>query len=165
MIGNSKFQKSGFTLVEAVIVVFIFSLITLTATNLFTNTLYAHRQGIAMKEINEESQIILERMSKEIRMAKITSPINPTPYIVSSLSIKTNQDQNITYSFVSNIVKINNQQLNSNKIQITNGQFYIVNTNSTQPYITIKFQAKDIRWPKITKTFQTTISPRSGPAY
>ena len=167
MIGNdiiSGNNRRGFTLVEAVVVIFIFTLIILSVTSLFVHLAKSYRQRLAIKEINEESQVILERISKEVRMAKIDS-INSSS-ISPMLIIDITGKGSIVYNFKNKNFEVNNVPLNSNKVKITNGQFYIVNDPAnSQPYVTIKFQVYDVRWPTIKKTIQTTISPRSGSAY
>ena len=169
MIGNNNHRKNGFTLIETMVTVSIFALVTLSITSLFLTTAKAHRQGLAMEEINQESQIILERIEKEVRMAKINSLTNSSS---TTLLITTNTSNDVTYKFNSTNKTIERkfqggdyQALNSNKVQITQGKFYIVNNSDSQPYVTINFQISDTRWPNIIKTVQATISLRSGSAY
>ncbi|HHD92304.1 MAG TPA: prepilin-type N-terminal cleavage/methylation domain-containing protein [Candidatus Portnoybacteria bacterium] len=168
MIGNNNYRKNGFTLVETMVTISIFTLITLSITSLFLTITKAHHQGLAMEEINQESQIILERIEKETRMAKFNLATNSLPQTLLTLPITTNTSDNVTYTFNSaaKTIERGSQTINSNKVEITQGKFYIVNDPSNnQPYVTIKFQISDTNYPNIKKIVQATISLRSGSAY
>lgn len=70
MIKNIFKNKKGITLLELVVAVGIFSLTIVSATQIFKAVIDGQRSAIASQNIQESVRYALERMSKEIRMAK-----------------------------------------------------------------------------------------------
>lgn len=72
MIGiNSSTKKAGFTLVESLVAVAIFSLLIVSATDVFSSIIRSQRNTLSSKNAQESVSYALEIMSKELRMAKL----------------------------------------------------------------------------------------------
>ncbi len=63
----------GFTLVEMMVALAVFSLIMITVAGLFSHALRAHRVILAKSQMLEEAAYNLEHISRGLRMAKKTS--------------------------------------------------------------------------------------------
>ncbi|MEK7537241.1 MAG: prepilin-type N-terminal cleavage/methylation domain-containing protein [Patescibacteria group bacterium] len=68
-------SKKGFTLVELIVAVFIFSVLMVIAVGSFVSALSLQRRALNIKKVEENSRFILELMAREIRVA---NPINTT---------------------------------------------------------------------------------------
>jgi len=83
MIGNKKDKniktsnKQGFTLMEVLVSVTLFSIIILSATNIFKLAIDAQRNAIATQNVQESLKYFLEVTAKEIRMAQKSEGVCP----------------------------------------------------------------------------------------
>jgi len=83
MIGNKREKnikmgdKKGFTLMEVLVSVTLFSIIILSATNIFKLAIDAQRNAIATQNVQESLKYFLEVTAKEIRMAQKSEGICP----------------------------------------------------------------------------------------
>lgn len=65
-----KADRSGFTLIELMVSVALFSLIMILAANIFQSVINGQRDAIASRNIQESVRYSFEKLSKEIRMAQ-----------------------------------------------------------------------------------------------
>jgi len=66
-----KRQLVGFTLVESMVAVAIFSLLIVSATDIFLSIIKSQRNTLSSKNAQESVSYALEVMTKELRMAKV----------------------------------------------------------------------------------------------
>ncbi|MEK7659091.1 MAG: prepilin-type N-terminal cleavage/methylation domain-containing protein [Patescibacteria group bacterium] len=66
-------KQNGFTLVELLVAVFIFSVLVVLAGGSFIGAMAAQRRALNIKKAEENGKFILELMAREIRVA---NPIN-----------------------------------------------------------------------------------------
>jgi len=66
----TNMKNKGFTLVEMLVAVAIFSLIVGAAAGLFVSALRAQRKALATQELLSQTSYIMEYMGRAIRMAK-----------------------------------------------------------------------------------------------
>jgi prepilin-type N-terminal cleavage/methylation domain-containing protein len=69
MIGDNNMKK-GFTLIEAVVAVAIFTLMVTAATGFFVSGLRTQKKGLANQEILDQTSYLMEYMSRALRMAR-----------------------------------------------------------------------------------------------
>lgn len=62
--------KKGFTLIEMMVTVVIFSLIITTVTGIFISAIGAQRKALAYQELLNQTSYAMEYMSRSLRMAK-----------------------------------------------------------------------------------------------
>ena len=67
---KSNLKLSGFTLVEVLVSVTLFSVIIISVTSLFKLAVDSQRQAIAVQNVQESLKYFLEMTAKEIRMAQ-----------------------------------------------------------------------------------------------
>lgn len=70
MIGINKKNGAGFTLVELLIVVLIFSVIVGAATGVFARSLKIQRYNLAHQQLLNQTSYLMEYMSRSLRMAR-----------------------------------------------------------------------------------------------
>lgn len=61
------FFKKGFTLVEIIVSITIFSLLILATFGVYLSTFRKHRQALMSQIVNEELQYVIETISRDIR--------------------------------------------------------------------------------------------------
>lgn len=159
----------GFTLVETLIVIFIFSIIMILIGSIFTVSLNLQRRAFNVQQAEEGTGFILESMAKEIRVSRITNsdtncPATPT----GTLNITHPTNGNISYflsgTAIHRTVGGIDTVISSNTVEFTKLQFCILGTpvdDRRQPRVTV------IGGVRSTKTkqqsiidFQTTLSQR-----
>lgn len=96
-----KKNNKGFTLLEMIVAMFLFTLIMLAATQIFQLVIEGQRNALASQDIQESMRYALEVMSKEIRMAKRSDgdcPANPPPLAVNRIfNFNTSDNEKILY--------------------------------------------------------------------
>ncbi|TSC90931.1 MAG: hypothetical protein G01um10142_181 [Parcubacteria group bacterium Gr01-1014_2] len=70
---RSKTKSAGFTLVELVVAVFIFTVLTMVAGGSFVSALNLQRRALDIKKVEENGRFVLELMTRELRVA---NPVN-----------------------------------------------------------------------------------------
>ncbi len=68
--GNQVNKKSGFTLVEILMSVFIFTIIIATLSGIFVSSVRNQKRALSSEKILSETSYALEYMSRALRMAK-----------------------------------------------------------------------------------------------
>jgi len=66
-------NKKGFTLIELIVAMFIFSILAMIAGGSFVSALTLQRRALNIKKVEENGRFILELMARELRVA---NPIN-----------------------------------------------------------------------------------------
>ncbi len=72
---NKKYKipdtKSGFTLIELMVAVFIFSLMLVAIVSVFASAVTAYSKARAMKSLKENAEFAISSMAKDVRMGRI----------------------------------------------------------------------------------------------
>jgi prepilin-type N-terminal cleavage/methylation domain-containing protein len=71
MIGKTKNQQSGFTLMEMLISMSIFVLITMSVLSIHTTILHNSQQVLVYNRVQQESQYIMQFLAKKIRTSRV----------------------------------------------------------------------------------------------
>ena len=71
---NSQKLESGFTLVETLVSVMIFSLIVVTVGTIYVSAVSWERRVIATERMQENAVLIIESMAREIRVSLMSGP-------------------------------------------------------------------------------------------
>lgn len=162
-----KFKaESGVSLIELIVSIALFSILILSATQIFKMVIDGQRSAISAQNVQENMRYAMEKMSKEIRMAQISNQgcgsaaINKvfnTADGERELYFKNKNGDCITYYLENNRLKImvgigaaaSADFITPAKIEVSNLKFYVVDDligafHSVQPYVTMVMDVKAI---------------------
>jgi prepilin-type N-terminal cleavage/methylation domain-containing protein len=174
-----KGKSCGFTLVEMLVAVAIFSIVTSVAIGFFTTAIKSQRKVLAQQQLLDQASYAMEYMSRAIRMAKkddvsiggVTKdclPENKVNYTISQGGVKFRTYDNSCQQFY-----LSAGQLIENKddviLPLTSPSLVVKSftiipsgwdqSDSFQPAVTIFL---DIEYPDLAEIkIQTTISQRN----
>jgi len=166
-------NNNGVSLIELLVAVGIFSILILSATQIFKMVIDGQRSSISAQNVQENMRYAMEKMSKEIRMAQISnhdceimfSAPQPTAVLKvfnttaadSMLYFKNQYGYCTVYYLENNQLKIMSDSasgvvgafITPAKIEVSNLKFYpkddlIGAFHSTQPYVTIKMDVRAV---------------------
>ncbi len=171
MKNKMKFFKSfiGFTLLELVVAVSIFSIVTTIAIGLVTSSLKGERRAVAAQNVQDNARFVFDYLSKEIRTANTfslisSSDVKYTNYLGELIEIKlngTNIDRIVT-SGSSSVTAT----LTTSGVSVSYLNFTLTGAGTSdnlQPKLTIlaTFNSSGLRPEQQTSIdMQTTISQR-----
>lgn len=162
-----KLKKSltGFTLVEVMVSVFVFTILMTVVGSAFVGALNDQRKSFNTQQVLENSSLLLESMAKEVRVSQINDPDNVCPLSPSSsLSVIHPVNGPIVYALQGTDILRNGSIINSNTVEFTRLQFCVSGSalsDGRQPRVTVIASARS----KNTKgqaliDIQTTLSQR-----
>ena len=168
---NFQKRKSGFTLIEMLVALSIFSFIMLAITGVFQVILRMQNNSLAANNLQESLRYAFENMSKEIRDAKkgaiLTNVYNDNSGVLkfenkngTIISYELNNERLIArYKNGASIEK--EGYLTPKNIKVNSFVFFTNNQNSEQPLITLTVEAetKNVK-EKQKMRIQTSISTR-----
>lgn len=152
-------NNKGFTLIEMLVAMGIFSLVIIAVTAVFSMVLISQRQIIVLKHIQEESVYIMEFLQKEARMAQYGNVCagDGVLYNISNgqLKFKNSKAVCVTYNLSGNTLQRNNLAMNSSKTKISNLSFSNINN-----LLNYSFDISDHN-NKSTININSNVSPRA----
>lgn len=161
-------HQQGFTLVEVLVTSFIFSIIALTVSGLFIQTLAVERRTFASQKIQENGLYIMELMSREIRVSKVQDQdsLNCT---ATSLTIIHPVNGTVVYSLLNGVLQRTadgvTTDLSSSAVTFSRLNFCIAGSGQTdgqQARVTILASIQNKTGREIlTTVLQTTVSSRN----
>jgi prepilin-type N-terminal cleavage/methylation domain-containing protein len=136
---KSAEKQRGFTIVEVLVTSFIFSIIAITVSGLFIQTLTIERRTFASDKIQENGLYIMELMSREIRVSQILdsaqSPAGDSNCTLTSLKIQHPVNGTVTYSLSNGILQRTAQgvvtDISSSDIAFSRLNFCVAGSNPT----------------------------------
>lgn len=140
---NYAEKNYGFTLIELIIALAVFSLVILSIGGIFVSVINSQRKAISLQNTQEAGRYLLESMTKEIRMSTINSSSADG---VTTLNITNPNGETFNYVFDNTNKRLlrKNQVLSPNNIEIS-GSFYIKKGTSPSWFkvtIVMKLKAK-----------------------
>ncbi len=158
----NKNKKFGFTLVELLVGMAVFSLVIGIAVNLFAASLRNQRKSIAIQNVQDNGRYLMSFVAKEVRMSEIRTSDGAS----AILYIYHSEQGDITYVFTGTQITRNGEAISSDEVQVQ-GMFYIDGRESggddEQPRVTIVMKAQTTG-AKIEEqaeiNLQTTLSQR-----
>jgi prepilin-type N-terminal cleavage/methylation domain-containing protein len=165
MIGN-KNSHIGFTLIELVVAVAVFSSMITIISSIFINSVSSQRKNIGQQDVLDNARYILENMGRSIRQSVIISSDGSG----SSLTIEHPTEKRITYYLQNNqiieMVEENPIALSSNNVYVSRLNFEVSGNDiddKTQPRVTISLSLRNVSSKSNEQSYinlQTTITPR-----
>lgn len=154
--------ERGVSLIELVVSITLFSVLILSATQIFKMVIDGQRSSISAQNVQENMRYAMEKMSKEIRMAQISNKTCDSAAINKvfntadagrELYFKNKNGECITYYLENNRLKIMvgavTGFITPAKVEVSNLKFYIDDDliaafHSKQPYVTMAMDVKAI---------------------
>ena len=165
-------NNKGFTILEMLIAVTIFTLVVASASGLFVSSLKAQRSTLAYQQLLDQTSYLMEYMSRAVRMAKkdITGACTGTAklnYVFSGQCLKfmnyKNPSQCQQFCLVgSRIVDENGNYLTASDLKVTSFNVSLsgqTQSDDLQPKVTVLLNIQGRENSKIK--IQTTISQRN----
>lgn len=159
-------SSNGFTLIEMLVAMAVFSVLIVSITGIFISTLKAQRLALAQNSIQESGRYILEFITKEIRMSQQVSETGES----AVLNVVNSDGKNVTYFFSGAFLArregiLTAQNLNSSANEEITGSFFVQkNAYSSASLVTIILQIKNTSPQLSEKPFinlQTTVATRN----
>jgi prepilin-type N-terminal cleavage/methylation domain-containing protein len=159
-------KQEGFTIIEVLVTSFIFSIIALTVSGLFIQTLAVERRTFASQKIQENGLYVMELMSREIRVSQIQDQ-DSSNCSLTSLTIIHPVNGTVTYSLSGGILHREadgvSTDISASDVTFSRLNFCVVGseTDSTQARVTILASIQNRTGKEIlTTVLQTTVSSR-----
>lgn len=160
-------MKRGFTLIELIVSIFIFSILVFVAGGSFIGALAAQRRALNIKKVEENGSFVMELMTREIRVA---NPINtsnsgcPGPSILSfQHPVNGAIEYSISNSQITRRVNGVNTIISNPDVTVARLNFCISGNSvndDNQPRITIILGLSNKETQSETIDLQTTVSQR-----
>lgn len=100
---KNRKNENGFTLVEVLVTSFIFSIIALSVNTIFVQIINLQRRGFAIQKIQDNSFLVLEEMSRDIRVSRISDQ-ESSDCTATSISLMHPTKGSVTYLVSGGIV-------------------------------------------------------------
>lgn len=157
----SRFIKSkkGVSLIEIIVALSIFSVVSTIALQTFTTTLQAQRKIFNSQLVQENGRYLMESVSKEIR----TSDIENQEGLSNTLNIINAKGVAVSYNFINGQLLRSGEVLNSVRVEMS-GQFFVKKPVDGQSAVTITMQIRSkegLATQQSRINLQTTVSSRS----
>lgn len=165
-------KQKGFTLVETLVVIFVFSIIALVVSAVLIRALDIERRSFASQAIQENILAVVELMAKEIRVSIISDQDNNCSGSASStLTISHPQEGAIVYRLnalgvIERVVGGTIYFLSSNEVTFNSLGFCILGTTSpaddqtARITILLSVQSNNISGQTVATKIQTTVTSR-----
>ena len=100
-------NQKGFSIVEAITIIFVFSIVALIVSGLLVQAMNVERRAFSAQAIQENVLAVLEIMAKEIRVSTISDQNNncTTDPILSALNIAHPIEGAVTYGLNNGVVE------------------------------------------------------------
>lgn len=163
---KNKDKRNGFTLVELLVALAVFSLLVFVLTTITTSIIKAQRKAFAVQSVQEPARYIIEIISREVRISDINSFSGDD---LPSLNITNFQNETVVYRFVDNKIQrqVNGgvwQDLSPTNLEVTGG-FYIANESfPKRAKVTIVMEMRTTEGKVESRAkinLQSAITPRS----
>lgn len=164
---NNFIFQNGFTLIEMIVAMAIFSVLIISITGIFISVVKAQRLALAQNSIQESGRYILESITKEIRMGEQVSETGAT----NILHLINSEEKEVTYSFDEIILSRQEEgfssaeDFNSSANEEITGYFFVrKNPYSSVSLVTIMLKIKNDN-PQLSEkpviNLQTTVATRN----
>lgn len=171
-------NSRGFTMIETIVALGIFSVLFVAVTAAFGNGYASQRKVLEMQAVQRDGAYILEVMSREIRMA--SNP--PSQNALSTLTFTNHGSTSMTYcrarlyngdpvctgtnsgdffAMINNSTGVKSV-MNSSAVKVTNLMFYPSSGDygSSEPMVTISMTLQSTKDASVKMTMQTSVSMR-----
>ena len=176
-----KTRQRGFTLVEMIIALFMFSVVIGGISGLFISAIKSQKNTLAHQRLLNQTSYALEYMSRALRMAKKQDNATMPPCIADGANYESDgtyvkfvnhlENDDCQKFFVENnqLKQVKNNgadtlELTDSTISVDSGNFTVLDQSSSQPKVTVSFVIRDNTLPagqRPSISIQTTVSQRN----
>jgi prepilin-type N-terminal cleavage/methylation domain-containing protein len=163
-------ENKGYTLIEMLVAMAIFSILIVTVMNTFMRGFYYQKRIVEMQALQREEAYLTETMSRELRMAKDINPSQQGLNGATRLDFTNNEPAAMYYclanadggcSSTGKFFSIKGNVVNSTEIEVEGLKFYTSqNFASKQPLVTVVLQLKSKKMPEVKTQLQTSVAMR-----
>jgi len=167
MTGNSQ---KGFTIVELIVAVFVFSSVSVIASGVFVSAVKLNRKALNIQRADENTRNILEMISREVRVANTIDGSDTSCPVSSAANLSFNHPVNgrIRYFLSSNQIhrEVDGRDsiVSSSNIRVTDLKFCLKGLTAgdqKQARVTVQMTLESGQGNEmITSRAQTTLSQR-----
>lgn len=163
-----KSKEAGFTIVEVLVTSVVFSIIALTVSAIFVQALNLQRRGAASQKIQNNALLVLESMSRDIRVSSISDQESPS-CTATTITLDHPVKGIVAYRLNNGVVEKNESGSGYVPISGTNVNFSRLNycivgslqDDNKTPKVTIISTIESIGGREVIKiNIQTTVSSR-----
>ncbi|OGN09468.1 MAG: hypothetical protein A3C61_01705 [Candidatus Yanofskybacteria bacterium RIFCSPHIGHO2_02_FULL_39_10] len=161
--------SAGFTLIEMVITILVFSILVVTIVGIFIQAVRIERRAVLAQQIQENAMYVLESMAKEIRVSEIVDQDSPN-CVATDITLDHPINGTIIYGLSSDgLGNIERQDgsmtvLNSSVTQFTRFNFCVTGSGTSDnksAKVTILMSLKNRAGPEqLSVNLQTTVVSR-----
>ena len=164
------FHEKGFTLIELMVAVGVFSIAITASSGLFITSLRGQQRTYVVQNLADNARYAMEAMAKEIRMGSGFSGATCAGNSCSFISHMMHRDgKNVKFSLGADAKimfddGISELPITSANIEVTSLDFELIGSPTTQERVVIVMQARVAGSSPYTSadiTLQTTVSPRA----
>jgi len=167
-------KNRGFTLIEMLVTLSIFSVVVLLTMNTFLSSFASQKRLIEMQSVQREGSYIMETLSREIRMATEMTDYDNND---SSITFKNYSGEDVIYCRADEDASCsdadngdyfaygpdagNMEIMNSSDIVVDSLRFYVPTISpNNQPIIVVAMTISSAKDPSVSMTLQTSVSTR-----
>ncbi len=167
-----KFDKKGFTLVELIVAIAVFSTVIVVVSSIFVSVVGSQRKNINNQDVIDNARFVLESIGRSVRQSQVQSPNGTSSNLTLNHPIKSI----ITYSLSSGQVMektsadVRPVALSSSNVFVERLDFRVAGVGFNSPNdqkqsrVTISISLRSTAQPAgvdTTTNLQTTITPRN----
>lgn len=172
-------RQLGFSLIELLVASTIFSFVVAGVSGLFLQALDLQRRASGIQKIQENALYVMESLSREVRVSKITSPntvdgsgaCDPTVAATRTITLDHPVNGNVTYVYDRSsgfgVIKRNGEQITSADVDILSFGFCVsgagADLGKQQSRVTIPMTIQSLIGrgsARVSVSLQTTIISR-----
>lgn len=158
-------RQHGFTIIELIVAMGLFAILTAIAVAAFTRALRSERWLTAMMSVDANASIVLEQMAREIRTG-YNFPAEG-PYTSLSFTSSQNEGTGVSYALDGDgAITRNGDPMTSGNVRVSMLNFFITQENPCDPWrvtIVIRVGQASVSDAEDDVPIQTTVSSRILP--
>ena len=121
MLHDSCYKKGGYTLIELLVSLGVFSIVITIAVGGFVRALNTQKQATALMSVNTNVAAAIELMAREIRTATSFSSLSPT-----ILNFVNANGESVSYALVGDAIHKNGGQITDNNVSVEYLNFQVI---------------------------------------
>ena len=167
-------NNKGFTLIEMLAAMAIFSILLVSVMNTFTRGFYYQKRIIEMQSVEREEAYLMETISREIRMATAIDASQAGKNGSPQLTFTDHNKSPVTYcladcttsescacSPTGKSFSVGGKMINSTDVELTGLKFSTSQSFvNTQPLITVTMQVRSKKDTGVSTVLQTSVAMR-----